>query len=120
MNKYQEALNWFVDLLRRDVVAKQNAKILQELVDKEIPMKPIVEIYRGREVIGGGKVTIGGLGYTGALDATKGAPNGTYVGSTLAQTVESNASSALTNAAKAQSTADGKITTFYQTTAPIS
>ena len=67
---------------------------------------------------GGGKVTIGGLGYTGALDATKGAPTGTYVGSTLAQTVESNASNALTNAAKAQSTADGKITTFYQTSAP--
>ena len=54
MNKYQEALNWFVDLLRRDVVAKQNAKILQELVDKETPMKPTVDIYRGREVIGCG------------------------------------------------------------------
>ena len=67
---------------------------------------------------GGGKVTIGGLGYTGALDATKGAPSGTYVGSTLAQTVESNAANALSNAATAQSTADGKITTFYQTSAP--
>ena len=44
---------------------------------------------------GGGKVTIGGLGYSGDLDATKGAPSGTYVGSTLAQTVESNASNAL-------------------------
>lgn len=40
---------------------------------------------------GGGQVTITGLGYTGALDATKGAPAGTTVGGTLAETVASNA-----------------------------
>ena len=44
MNKYQVVLNWFVDLLRRDVVAKQNAKILQELVDKETPLKPTNQV----------------------------------------------------------------------------
>jgi hypothetical protein len=37
----------------------------------------------------------GPIGYTGDLDATKGAPVGTLVGSTLAQTVESNAAEAL-------------------------
>lgn len=47
MNKYQVVLNWFVDLLRRDVVAKQNAKILQELVDKETPMKLLKSQFDG-------------------------------------------------------------------------
>ncbi|MEY4908193.1 MAG: hypothetical protein RL260_1911, partial [Pseudomonadota bacterium] len=37
----------------------------------------------------------GPIGYTGDLDATNGAPIGTLVGSTLAQTVESNAAGAL-------------------------
>jgi hypothetical protein len=40
---------------------------------------------------GGGTVTITGLGYSGDLNATNGAPAGTYVGSTAATTVESNA-----------------------------
>jgi len=43
---------------------------------------------------GGGQVTIGGLGYSGDLNATNGAPTGTYVAGTLAQTVVSNASNA--------------------------
>jgi hypothetical protein len=43
---------------------------------------------------GGGQVSITGLGYTGDLNATNGAPTGTYVAGTLAQTVVSNASSA--------------------------
>lgn len=37
----------------------------------------------------------GPIGYSGDLDATKGAPAGTLVGGTLAQTVESNAANAL-------------------------
>lgn len=48
---------------------------------------------------GGGQVTIGGLGYTGDLNATRGAPAGTLVGSTAAETVEANASSALSGLA---------------------
>jgi sulfur carrier protein ThiS len=47
---------------------------------------------------GGGQVTITGLGYIGELDATKGAPTGTLVGTTLAETVESNAITAKTTA----------------------
>jgi hypothetical protein len=43
---------------------------------------------------GGGQVSITGLGYTGDLNATNGAPTGTYVAGTLAQTVVSNASDA--------------------------
>lgn len=43
---------------------------------------------------GGGKVSITGLGYTGDLNATNGAPAGTLVAGTLAQTVVSNASDA--------------------------
>ena len=53
MNKYQEALNW----LRVSTSSKEHDErfeLLQELVDKETPMKPIVEIYMGREVIGCG------------------------------------------------------------------
>lgn len=44
--------------------------------------------------------------YTGDLNATHGAPAGTLVGGTLAQTVESNAANALANAATAQSAAN--------------
>ena len=64
--------------------------------------------------------TWAGVSGTGkpADNATVGAPSGSYVGSTLAQTVESNASSALSNAATAQSTANGKIVSFFQTSAP--
>ena len=53
MNKYEETLN---ELRQISASERQNKlyDILQELVDKEIPMKPIVEIYRGREVIGCG------------------------------------------------------------------
>ncbi|MFN3776440.1 hypothetical protein [Sphingomonas parapaucimobilis] len=40
---------------------------------------------------GTGQVTIGGLGYTGDLNATRGAPAGTNVGNTDAQTVANNA-----------------------------
>lgn len=40
---------------------------------------------------GGGQVTINGLGYSGALDATKGAPAGTMVGGTEAGLVASRA-----------------------------
>lgn len=40
---------------------------------------------------GGGQVTINGLGYNGALDATKGAPAGTMVGGTEAGLVASRA-----------------------------
>ena len=42
-------------------------------------------------------LTLQDYSYTGALDATKGAPSGTYVGGTLAETVEANAL-AVTNA----------------------
>lgn len=40
---------------------------------------------------GSGQVTIGGLGYSGDLNATRGAPAGTNVGNTEAQTVANNA-----------------------------
>lgn len=40
---------------------------------------------------GGGQVTIGGLGFTGDLNATNGAPVGTLVGGTAAATVVANA-----------------------------
>lgn len=43
---------------------------------------------------GGGSVTITGLGYTGALNATNGAPSGTNVGSTPATTVEAGGNKA--------------------------
>lgn len=56
---------------------------------------------------GGGSVTITGLGYSGALDATNGAPTGTYVGGQLAETLVSNASTALSTA----NTASGNATT---------
>lgn len=55
---------------------------------------------------GGGQVTISGLGYTGALDATKGAPSGTNVGGTSATTVETGA-----NAANNGVNSDGTIKT---------
>ena len=41
--------------------------------------------------LGGKSQNLAGLGYTGALDATNGAPAGTYVGNTLAENVESTA-----------------------------
>ena len=41
--------------------------------------------------LGGSAPNLSGLGYSGALDATKGAPAGTYVGNTLAENVESTA-----------------------------
>lgn len=55
---------------------------------------------------GGGQVTITGLGYSGDLDATKGAPSGTNVGGTSATTVESGA-----NAANNGVNSDGTIKT---------
>jgi hypothetical protein len=57
-----------------------------------------------------------GLDYTAITgtkppaDATRGAPAGTLVGVTLAQTVESNAATALANAAAAQATANTAVT----------
>ena len=57
MSKYQRAF----ESIERVVVFNKNyydyindLKVIKELVDKETPMKPIVEIYRGREVIGCG------------------------------------------------------------------
>lgn len=65
-----------------------------------------------------GATTLVDYGYTGDLNATNGAPAGTYVGGTLAENVAANAANALANAATAQATADGKINTFHQDTAP--
>jgi hypothetical protein len=94
---------------------------------------------------GGGSVSITGLGYTGALDATKnqiwqqttppttGVTNGDiwidtddnnklYLRSGGAWVLrrDGGIDAALTAASSAQDTADGKIDTFYQTTAPTS
>ena len=94
---------------------------------------------------GGGTVTITGLGYSGALDATKnqiwqqttaptsGVTNGDiwidtddnnklYLRSGGAWVLRRDAGidAALTAASTAQDTADGKIDSFYQTTAPTS
>ena len=44
---------------------------------------------------GSGQVTIAGLGYTGDRDATRGAPAGTLVGSTPAQTLDTRVTSGL-------------------------
>ncbi|WP_156359342.1 fibronectin type III domain-containing protein [Sphingomonas sp. Leaf242] len=44
---------------------------------------------------GSGQVSLPGLGYTGALDATRGAPAGTLVGATYAQTLDSRVTSGL-------------------------
>lgn len=54
---------------------------------------------------GGGTVTIGGLGYSGDLNATNGAPSGTYVAGVLAQTVNANITAAQSTANTANSTA---------------
>lgn len=58
---------------------------------------------------GGGQVSITGLGYTGDLNATNGAPTGTYVAGTLAQTVVSNASDAKIAADAATLAVAGKL-----------
>lgn len=58
---------------------------------------------------GGGQVSITGLGYTGDLNATNGAPSGTYVAGTLAQTVASNANDAKIAADAATLAVAGKL-----------
>jgi hypothetical protein len=58
---------------------------------------------------GGGQVSITGLGYTGDLNATNGAPSGTYVAGTLAQTVVSNANDAKIAADAATLAVAGKL-----------
>lgn len=59
--------------------------------------------------LGGASSNLSGLGYTGALDATKGAPAGTNVGSTPATTVESNAANALATANSATTALANKL-----------
>ena len=70
---------------------------------------------------GTGQVSLGGIGYTGDTNATNGAPANTYVGSTLAQNVESNANTGYANAntaiiaaGQAQSTASGALSAAGQ------
>jgi len=52
--------------------------------------------------------------------ATVGAPPGTFVNGILAETLTDDVEAALTAAANAQDTADGKIQSFYQMSAPTS
>lgn len=63
------------------------------LVIKDALGNPIIQ--QGMAIdwskLGGSAPNLSGLGYSGALDATKGAPAGTYVGNTLAENVESTA-----------------------------
>lgn len=79
-----------------------------------------------------GSMTISNPGDINALDLLNGpaqanadvtgsntAADTALVAGTAAATVRDNAANALSNAATAQSTADGKITSFYQTTAPV-
>lgn len=53
---------------------------------------------------GGGQVTIRGIGYTGDLNATAGAPAGTYVGSAEAASLVTQSNTAYNNAQAAQAT----------------
>lgn len=56
MNKYQEALDSFEETFRNatldDDLTNERQDLLQELVDKATPMKPIVQTFK--RVFGGG------------------------------------------------------------------
>ncbi len=63
------------------------------LVVRDLNGAPVIQMGTAIDwsKLGGSAPNLSGLGYSGALDATNGAPAGTYVGSTLAQDVESTA-----------------------------
>ena len=62
-----------------------------QLLNSSIVVNPdgIVSFYNGATWVNIGAVTIWGLGYSGDLEATRGAPAGTVVGATAAETVSS-------------------------------
>lgn len=63
------------------------------LVVRDLNGAPVIQMGTAIDwsKLGGAAPNLSGLGYSGALDATKGAPAGTYVGNTLAENVESTA-----------------------------